>query len=46
MPHASQDPDRFYALQSQVTRFRGVESGYAQAEAYVRHAQSRGGRLP
>jgi LmbE family N-acetylglucosaminyl deacetylase len=39
--HASQAPDRFYALQSQVTRFRGVEAGYSQAEAFVRHAQSR-----
>jgi LmbE family N-acetylglucosaminyl deacetylase len=44
--HASQAPDKFYALQSQVTRFRGVESGYTQAEAYVRHAQSREGLLP
>lgn len=24
--HASQSPDRFYSLQSQVTRFRGIES--------------------
>jgi LmbE family N-acetylglucosaminyl deacetylase len=44
--HASQAPDKFYALQSAVTRFRGVESGYMQAEAYVRHSQSRGGLLP
>jgi LmbE family N-acetylglucosaminyl deacetylase len=44
--HASQAPDRFYALQSQVTRFRGVESGSAQAEAFVRHAQSRSHLLP
>ena len=44
--HASQSPDKFYALQSQVTRFRGVESGYPQAEAFVRHAQSREGLLP
>ena len=44
--HASQSPDRFYALQSQVTKFRGTEAGFAQAEAYVRHAQSRQGLLP
>ena len=44
--HASQAPDKFYALQNQVTRFRGVESGHAQAEAYVRHVQSPGGLLP
>lgn len=38
--HASQSPDRYYALQSQVTRFRGVQSGVAQAEGFVRHVQS------
>lgn len=44
--HASQSPDKFYALQTQVSRFRGVESGYAQAEAFVRHSQSPRGLLP
>ncbi|HKW25740.1 MAG TPA: PIG-L family deacetylase [Terriglobales bacterium] len=44
--HASQSPDRFYALQEQVARFRGVESGVGEAEAFVRHVQSRGGLLP
>ena len=44
--HASQSPDRFYALQEQVARFRGVESGVDQAEAFVRQVQSRGGVLP
>lgn len=44
--HASQAPDKFYALQVQVSRFRGLESGYAQAEAFVRHAQSTGAWLP
>ena len=44
--HASQTPDRYYALQSQVTRFRGVESGFAQAEGYIRHAQSPYDALP
>jgi hypothetical protein len=43
--HASQSPDRFYALQEQVARFRGVESGVSQAEAFVRHVQSRSGLL-
>jgi len=33
--HASQTPDRFYALQSQVSHFRGIESGYGQAEAFI-----------
>ncbi len=44
--HASQSPDKFYALQSQVTRFRGVESGHLHAEAFVRHVQSPGSLLP
>jgi len=44
--HASQSPDKFYALQSEVTRFRGVESGHAHAEGYIRHAQSPGNLLP
>ena len=39
--HASQSPDRFYALQSKVTGFRGTESGYTQAESFIRHSQSR-----
>ena len=43
--HASQAPDRFYALQTSVTRFRGIESGHKQAEAFLRHAQSRDGLL-
>jgi hypothetical protein len=35
--HASQTPDRYYALQSEVARFRGIESGFRQAEAFVEH---------
>jgi LmbE family N-acetylglucosaminyl deacetylase len=33
--HASQTPDRYYALQDQVARFRGLASGYTRAEAFV-----------
>ena len=44
--HASQSPEKFYKLQSQVTRFRGIESGYANAEAVIRHVDSRGHWLP
>jgi LmbE family N-acetylglucosaminyl deacetylase len=44
--HASQAPDRFYALQEQVARFRGVERGHRQAEAFVRHVQSPEFALP
>lgn len=38
--HASQSPDKYYALQELVTRMRGAESGHKQAEAYIRHVQS------
>jgi N-acetylglucosamine malate deacetylase 1 len=44
--HASQAPDKFYALQSAVTRYRGIESGYRQAEAFARHVQSKKAYLP
>ena len=38
--HASQTPDRYYALQDQVSLFRGIESGYTRAEAFVLQRQS------
>ena len=38
--HASQTPDRYYELQDQVARFRGLESGYTRAEAFVWQQQS------
>jgi len=38
--HASQTPDRYYALQDQVALFRGIESGYKRAEAFVLQVQS------
>lgn len=44
--HASQSPDHFYALQGEITRFRGIEAGYRQAEAFVRHVRSPRGLLP
>jgi N-acetylglucosamine malate deacetylase 1 len=44
--HRSQAPDRFYALQSQVTHFRGVEFGVTQAEAFVRHERSPRALMP
>jgi LmbE family N-acetylglucosaminyl deacetylase len=33
--HASQTPDRYYALQDDVARFRGVEAGVSRAEAFT-----------
>jgi LmbE family N-acetylglucosaminyl deacetylase len=44
--HASQTPGKYYALQEQVTRFRGVESGHRHSEAYIRHVQSPDFSLP
>jgi N-acetylglucosamine malate deacetylase 1 len=44
--HASQSPNRFYSLQSQVTRFRGIESGHRESEAFLRHPRSLDNRLP
>ena len=38
--HASQSPARNYALQTQIARFRGLESGYQLAEAFTRHVES------
>jgi LmbE family N-acetylglucosaminyl deacetylase len=33
--HASQSPDFFYELQDTVAHFRGLQSGYKRAEAYI-----------
>jgi LmbE family N-acetylglucosaminyl deacetylase len=38
--HASQAPDKFYALQEMVTRMRGIESGSQHAEGFIHHVQS------
>ncbi len=38
--HASQAPDKFYALQDQVGRFRGIERGCKLAEAFVLQIRS------
>jgi N-acetylglucosamine malate deacetylase 1 len=38
--HASQTPDRYYALQDQVAHFRGLESGFERAEAFTYQQQS------
>jgi N-acetylglucosamine malate deacetylase 1 len=38
--HASQTPDRYYALQDDVARFRGIEAGFKRAEAFVMQLQS------
>jgi N-acetylglucosamine malate deacetylase 1 len=43
--HASQTPDRYYTLQDQVAVFRGLESGYKRAEAFILQLQSAGDPL-
>ena len=44
--HASQRPDKWYPRQVDVTTFRGVESGFPQAEAFLRHRESKRALLP
>jgi LmbE family N-acetylglucosaminyl deacetylase len=44
--HMSQEPDRWYPKQVEITRRRGRESGFAQAEAFLRHPESRRALLP
>ena len=44
--HASQEPDKWYPHQVELTRFRGSMSGYPQAEGFLRHWQSRSALLP
>jgi LmbE family N-acetylglucosaminyl deacetylase len=38
--HASQTPDRYYKLQDDVAAFRGMESGFQRAEAFVLQQRS------
>jgi N-acetylglucosamine malate deacetylase 1 len=42
--HASQRPEEWYPVHERMSRFRGMEHGCAQAEAFVRH--DRGPILP
>jgi LmbE family N-acetylglucosaminyl deacetylase len=44
--HLSQEPDKWYPKQVELTRRRGVESGFAQAEAFLRHPESKRAWLP
>ena len=39
--HASQQPDKWYPKQVEITRSRGVERGFTQAEAFLRHPESK-----
>jgi LmbE family N-acetylglucosaminyl deacetylase len=44
--HASQSPDRYYAMQLTVAKFRGIECGHREAEGFIRHPQGAGFLLP
>lgn len=44
--HASQQPDKWYPKQVEITRRRGAESGFEQAEAFLRDPQSSPFPLP
>jgi len=44
--HASQQPDKWYPKQVEITRSRGAAAGVVQAEAFVRHPESKPFPLP
>jgi LmbE family N-acetylglucosaminyl deacetylase len=44
--HASQQPDKWYPKQVEITKARGLASGFPQAEAFLRHAESKPALLP
>ena len=44
--HVSQQPDKWYPKQVEITRRRGGEGGFAQAEAFLRHPESKRALLP
>jgi LmbE family N-acetylglucosaminyl deacetylase len=44
--HVSQQPDKWYPKQVEITRARGAASGFGQAEGFLRHPGSKRGFLP
>lgn len=44
--HASQQPDKWYPKQVEITRSRGAAAAFSQAEAFLRHPESKRGLLP
>ncbi len=44
--HVSQRPEKWYPLQVEVTLLRGAQSGFGQAEGFLRHGESKRGWLP
>jgi LmbE family N-acetylglucosaminyl deacetylase len=44
--HISQQPDKWYPKQVAITRRHGAEKGFAQAEAFLHHSESKTATLP
>jgi LmbE family N-acetylglucosaminyl deacetylase len=44
--HASQQPDKWYPKQVELTVRRGIEGGFPQAEGFLRHRESKRALLP
>jgi LmbE family N-acetylglucosaminyl deacetylase len=44
--HASQQPDKWYPKQVEITRSRGAQSSFRQAEAFLRHPDGPHALLP
>jgi LmbE family N-acetylglucosaminyl deacetylase len=44
--HASQQPDKWYPKQVEITRSHGLKSGFPQAEGFLRHPESKRVTLP
>lgn len=44
--HVSQQPDKWYPKQVEITKARGAASGFGQAEAFLRHPESKRALLP
>jgi LmbE family N-acetylglucosaminyl deacetylase len=44
--HASQQPEKWYPKQVEITRARGAAAGFTQAEGFLRHPESKRGVLP
>jgi len=43
--HASQQPEKWYPVEAELTRFHGTQSDYAHAEGFLKHWESKGGVL-
>jgi len=44
--HASQQPEKWYPLEEELTRLHGTQSGYVHSEGFLKHWESKAGALP